>query len=61
MQDVGSPASLKPPVPALTRYKRNVTTKLQTTDSDVGLQQFSSTRPASMFHTKYAPAAPQDT
>ena len=52
MQDVGSPASLKPPVPPLTRYKRDVAVKLQ---SDSGsYRQYGSTRPASMLPTKCA-------
>ncbi len=51
MQDVGSPASLKPPVPPLTRYKRDVAVKLQ---SEGSYRQYGSTRPASMLPTKCA-------
>ncbi len=49
MQDVGSPASLKPPVPPLTRYKRDVAVKLQ---SEGPYRQYGSTRPVSMLPTK---------
>ena len=52
MQDVGSPASLKPPVPPLTRYKRDVAVKLQ---AEGPVRQYGSTRPASMLPTKCAP------
>ena len=51
MRDVGTPEALKPPVPPLTRYKRDVAVKLQ---SEGPLRQYGSTRPASMFHTKCA-------
>lgn len=51
MQDVGSPASLKPPVPPLTRYKRDGAVKLQ---ADGPFRQYGSTRPASMLPTKCA-------
>ena len=51
MQDVGSPASLKPPVPPLTRYKRDVAVKLQ---SEGPFRQYGSTRPASMLQPKCA-------
>ena len=53
MQDVGSPASLKPPVPPLTRYKRDVVAKQQATDLE-GAPRLGSTRPASLLHVKYA-------
>lgn len=56
MQDVGNPASLKPPIPPLTRYKRDVVTKLQTQDSEASFRP-GSTRPASMLHTKCAQAS----
>ncbi len=52
MQGVGNPASLKPPVPPLTRYKRDVVTKLQAMDSDSSLFKGGSTRPASGVTTK---------
>ncbi len=51
MQDVGSPASLKPPVPPLTRYKRDVAVKLQ---SEGPFRQHGSTRPASMLQPRCA-------
>ena len=53
MQDVGSPASLKPPIPPLTRYKRDVVAKQQATDLE-GAPRLGSTRPASLLHVKYA-------
>ncbi|CAK0780416.1 hypothetical protein CVIRNUC_005046 [Coccomyxa viridis] len=49
MQDVGSPASLKPPIPPLTRYKRDVVAKQQATDLE-GAPRLGSTRPASLLH-----------
>lgn len=52
MQGVGNPASLKPPLPPLTRYKRDVVTKLQAMDSDGSLFRGGSTRPASGILTK---------
>ena len=51
MRDVGTPEALKPPVPPLTRFKRDIAVKLQT---EGPLRQHGSTRPASMFHTKCA-------
>ena len=53
MQDVGRPASLKPPIPPLTRYKRDVVAKQQITDLE-GAPRLGSTRPASLLHVKYA-------
>ena len=53
MQDVGSPASVKPPIPPLTRYKRDVVAKQQATDLE-GAPRIGSTRPASLLHVKYA-------
>ena len=53
MQDVGSPASLKPPIPPLTRYKRDVVAKQQASDLE-GAPRLGSTRPASLLHVKYA-------
>ena len=53
MQDVGNPASLKPPIPPLTRYKRDVVAKQQATDLE-GAPRLGSTRPASLLHAKYA-------
>lgn len=54
MQGVGNPASLKPPLPPLTRYKRDAVTKLQAMDSDGSLFRGGSTRPASGILTKCA-------
>lgn len=54
MQGMGNPASLKPPLPPLTRYKRDAVTKLQAMDSDGTLFRGGSTRPASGILTKCA-------
>lgn len=49
MARVGSPDALKPPVPPLTRYKRDVALKLQNVPSN------GSTRPATLPHDKCCP------
>ncbi len=50
MARVGSPDALKPPLPPLTRYKRDVALKLQNMPSN------GSMRPATLPHDKCCPS-----
>lgn len=49
MANIGYPDAFKPPLPLLTRYKRDVVVKLRSQDSGQPSSN-GSTRPANMLH-----------